>query len=113
MTDAHKTKLLISPSITEGLDLKGDLGRFAIFAKIPYPYLGDEWIKKRASIDQQWYLRQTVTNIIQGSGRIVRDKEDFGVTYILDTCWEHLYDSAKHLFPKWWKDALIVQGYGQ
>lgn len=107
MTDSHKTKLLISPSITEGLDLKGDLGRFAIFAKIPYPYLGDQWIKKRAEIDQQWYLRQTVTNIIQGSGRIVRDKEDEGVTYILDTCWEHLYDSAKHLFPKWWKDALI------
>lgn len=107
ITDHHKNKLLISPSITEGLDLKDDLSRFAIFAKIPYPYLGDEWIKKRAEIDQQWYYRQTVTNIIQGSGRIVRHKEDYGVTYILDTCWEQLYDNARHLFPTWWSDALI------
>ena len=39
--------VLLSPSMTEGIDIKGDLSRFQIICKIPYPYLGDPIIKKR------------------------------------------------------------------
>ena len=98
-------KLLISPSVTEGLDLKGDKGRFAIFAKVPYPYLGDAWVKKRMSLSNTWYSIQALIAIIQGGGRVVRTPDDWGHVYILDTSWEGLYRRAKYMIPKWWKDA--------
>ena len=44
---SRKPTVLISPSMTEGVDLKGELSRFQIICKVPYPYLGDKLIKKR------------------------------------------------------------------
>jgi len=98
-------KLLISPSVTEGLDLKDDKGRFAIFAKVPYPFLGDAWVKKRMSLSGTWYSIQALIAIIQGGGRVVRSPSDWGHVYILDSSWENLWRRAKFMIPKWWKDA--------
>ncbi len=102
----HEVKLLISPSITEGLDLNGDLGRFAIFVKVPYPYLGDQWVKKRADVSQEWYMKQAVINIVQGAGRVVRDVNDYGVTYMLDSCYDQLIKNAYYMFPEYWHEAV-------
>ena len=101
-------RILISPSSTEGLDLKGDLGKFAIFVKTPYPYLGDQWIKRRMDMSSEWYQRQTLINIIQGGGRIVRTEEDVGVVYIIDASFGYLYKTAHHMIPRWWKDAYTI-----
>lgn len=100
-----RAKLLISPSVTEGLDLKDDKGRFAIFAKVPYPFLGDAWVKKRMSLSNTWYSIQALIAMIQGGGRVVRGPTDWGHVYILDTAWENLYRRSKYMIPKWWKDA--------
>lgn len=100
--------LLISPSITEGLDLKHDKGRFAIIAKIPFPSLGDAWVKRRLQLSQGWYNRQTITGIIQGCGRVVRSPEDWGVVYILDESFTYLYNSTSSIIPNWWKDGLVI-----
>lgn len=100
--------LLISPSITEGMDLVGDRGRFAIIAKVPYPYLGDAWVKRRMQLSKDWYNRQTITGIIQGGGRVVRSMEDWGQVYILDESFAYLYKQTSPIIPKWWKDGLIV-----
>lgn len=97
--------LLISPSITEGLDLVDDQARFAIFAKVPFPYLGDQWIRKRLEMSQEWYQRRTLINVIQGGGRIVRSKEDHGIVYILDESWGYLYQTTYNKIPKWWLKA--------
>lgn len=98
-------KILISPSITEGLDLKHDKGRFAIFAKVPYPYLGDAWVKKRMELSTSWYSIQALIGMIQGGGRVVRSPDDWGNVYILDTAWDNLYRRSKYMIPKWWKEA--------
>lgn len=99
-------KILISPSITEGLDLKGDKGRFAIFAKTPYPFLGDAWVKRRMEMSQEWYSRQAMIGVIQGGGRVTRAHDDWGYTYILDSAFGQLYRSMQSKLPKWWKDAF-------
>lgn len=104
----HKPLLLISPSITEGMDLNNDRGRFALIAKVPYPYLGDAWIKRRMELSKNWYNRQTITGIIQGCGRVVRSSNDWGHVYILDGSFEYLYNQTSNIIPKWWKDGLIV-----
>ena len=97
--------VLISPSITEGLDLVDDLGRFAIFAKVPFGYLGDQWIKRRLQMSKEWYQRRALIDIIQGGGRVVRSKDDWGTVYILDASWEYLYSQAHQQVPSWWKKA--------
>lgn len=100
-----KPRILISPSSTEGLDLKEDLGRFAIFAKVPFGNLGDQWIKRRMELSTEWYQRQALINIIQGGGRVVRSKDDWGHVYILDGSFAYLYKSTYMMIPRWWRDA--------
>lgn len=99
--------ILISPSITEGLDLGEDKGRFAIFLKTPYPNLGDAWVARRSQISREWYNRQTMIGIMQGAGRIVRSKNDHGITYIVDASFNYLYYQMKPCIPQWWQDALL------
>jgi ATP-dependent DNA helicase DinG len=99
-------KILISPSITEGLDLKNDLGRFAIIAKVPFPFLGDRWIARRAEISRDWYNRQAMIAIIQGGGRVVRTEGDWGNTYIFDASFGMLLKFMRNKLPKWWLDSL-------
>lgn len=101
-------KLLISPSITEGLDLKDDKGRFAIFAKVPFPFLGDAWVKKRMDLSDSWYKRQALIAMIQGGGRVVRSKEDWGHVYILDSSFGYLLSQSKKMVPRWWQDSIQV-----
>lgn len=99
-------RLLISPSITEGLDLKDDKGRFAIFAKVPYPAMSDAWIKRRMSISNEWYNRQALIAIMQGAGRVVRSESDWGHVYILDSSFGNLMRNNKYMLPKWWIDSV-------
>lgn len=100
-----KPGVLISPSSTEGLDLKGDLGKFAIFCKVPFGSLGDQWIKRRMEMSKEWYQRRALIDIIQGGGRIVRGPEDTGSVYILDESWGFLFSQTARLVPPWWRDS--------
>lgn len=103
--DYPNPAVLISPSITEGLDLKYDLGRFGIIVKTPYPYLGDQWVKARMELSGEWYQRQTIIQVMQACGRIVRAADDTGITYILDGSWTYLYKLQAGNIPKWWREA--------
>lgn len=98
--------VLVSPSMTEGVDLKDDLSRFQVFMKMPFPYLGDEVTKKRMKLNEGWYPFVTARSIIQGVGRSIRNQEDTAQTYILDKCWEQFYRQNRHLFPKSFQDSL-------
>jgi Rad3-related DNA helicase len=109
-TNDSKPSLLISPSSMEGLDLKEDLGRFAIFVKVPYGNLGDAWIKRRQELSQEWYKRQALINVIQGGGRVVRSKDDWGHVFIMDSSWAYLYQSTRTMIPNWWKAAYHAIG---
>ncbi len=105
--DYGDPSVLISPSSTEGLDLKDDLGRFAIFCKVPFGYLGDKWIKTRMDISGEWYKRRALIDIIQGGGRVVRTETDWGTVFILDESWGYLFRTTKYMIPPWWKAAYF------
>lgn len=103
---SKKPSLLLSPSVTEGLDMVDDLSRFVIFAKVPYLSLGDKWVKRRMDNSNNWYLLNALKDILQGTGRIVRHHDDHGVAYILDESFDHLFKNMKHKIPKWWMSAF-------
>lgn len=106
-TNSKKATVLLSPSMTEGVDLKGDLSRFQIICKIPYPYLGDQIIRKRMNKYKNWYGLQTAKSIVQSCGRSIRSKKDTAVTYILDSDWNKFYSRNKNMFPKEFKTLLV------
>jgi ATP-dependent DNA helicase DinG len=103
---SKKPTVLISPSMTEGVDLKGELSRFQVICKVPYPYLGDKLIKKKMNKWQWWYPLQTAKTIVQSVGRSVRSNEDRAVTYILDSDFERFYKSNSSLFPAKFRECL-------
>lgn len=97
---SDKPTILLSPSMTEGVDLRDDLSRFQIICKIPYPYLGDKLIRKKMNKWKWWYPLQTAKTIIQSIGRSVRSKDDHATTYILDEDWDRFYRINRQFFPE-------------
>jgi len=111
MLDKHiKSKrptVLVSPSMTEGVDLKDDTSRFQVICKVPYPYLGDKLVKKRMYKWRWWYPLQTAKSIVQSVGRSIRSADDHAVTYILDDDWSRFFAKNKHMFPEDFKKSII------
>lgn len=93
-------KILMGPSILEGLDFEGDLCRFIIIAKLPYASLGDNLVKAKMEMFPRWYSYDCVNKITQGIGRGVRSETDFCSTYILDGCFANLVAREGNLFSK-------------
>jgi len=71
--------VMVSPSMDRGVDLPGDLCRFIIVLKIPYPNLGDPQVKRRTEFGDGWlwYSVQTIRSLIQATGRGNRSAEDY------------------------------------
>lgn len=91
--------VLVSPSMTEGVDLKDDLSRFQVICKLPFPYLGDQLVQKRKEKWDWWYSYETAKTLIQAMGRSIRNENDTAVTYILDEGWENFFRWNSGLFP--------------
>ena len=92
-------KVLVGPSLLEGLDLKDDKSRFQIFFKVPYPSLGDPLVKAKMTAFPGWYDWKTGIAIQQGAGRSIRSKDDWAITYILDGCFRSLINKPDFFPP--------------
>lgn len=102
-----KTKgaVIIGPSMIEGVDLKDDLSRFQIFMKVPFPSLGDEFIKRKMKLHNDWYNWKTMINIQQGIGRSIRNENDYAVTYCLDKSFVRMFNRSN--LTQSFKDRII------
>jgi ATP-dependent DNA helicase DinG len=98
--------VLLSPSMTEGVDLRDDASRFQVICKVPYPYLGDKLVTKRMHKWKWWYPLQTAKVVVQSVGRSVRSETDHAVTYILDSNWGHFYSKNRNVFPEDFRNCL-------
>jgi Rad3-related DNA helicase len=108
MNDKDNDKVLISPSLNEGISLDGDLSRFAIICKVPYASLGDKWISARLKESQNWYNIKTTQSIVQMCGRSIRSEEDYAITYLIDSDFVDFFKRNHSLFPNWWLETLKV-----
>lgn len=82
---------LMSPTIKEGKDFKGDLARVQIVVKCAK--LPPEGITKRIDAEiNGWYANKTATVMRQEYGRTTRSADDFSLTIYLD--------SAAHVFVR-------------
>lgn len=100
--------ILIGPSLSEGIDLPGDLCRFIIILKVPYASLKDKLVKAKMELFPSWYKADASNTIIQGIGRGNRSKDDWCITYIVDGCFGQLYIATKEQYPKELQDRIKV-----
>lgn len=103
---SDKPTVILSPSFVEGIDLLGEYSRFQIVIKMPFPYMGDNYIKSKMELVKNWYELMTIKSLVQGYGRSIRDYDDFADTYILDGDFGWFYNKHKDKFPSWYKSAI-------
>ncbi len=97
--------ILISPSLFEGVDLPGELSRFQILVKAPFPSLGDKRMKYILDKYPSIYNTITIMKMVQGAGRSVRSIDDHAVTYILDQNAQRLFNSVQNI----WKNEFNLR----
>jgi Rad3-related DNA helicase len=103
---SSEPSVLLSPSMTEGLDLKDDSSRFSIIVKVPYAPL-TPYVKARMERDPDWYAQQAALTIVQATGRSNRHKNDKAHHFILDSAFGYFVGKNEKMFPKYWLDSII------
>lgn len=98
--------VLLSPSMTEGVDLKDELCRFSILCKVPYLPINDPVVEARMSNNEQWYKYKAVMTIVQACGRGVRNETDFSDTYLIDPSFQGFMKQAQYHFPNWFLEGI-------
>jgi Rad3-related DNA helicase len=98
--NSKEPTVLVSPSLTHGVDLKDDLARFCIIVKLPYLPLSNKRIKKLFEVDKDWYENQMLNTLVQMCGRATRSKQDYSNTYILDGNSFRVLPKVKYKLPE-------------
>jgi Rad3-related DNA helicase len=102
--------VLLAPSFERGIDLPHDDCRLIVIAQLPYPYLKDKQVSARmhGKGGQVWYVVQTIRAVCQMTGRGMRSADDRCDSVILDARFGRMWREWKRLFPKWWRQAVIL-----
>jgi len=104
LLNSKPNAVICGPSLVEGVDLKDDLCRFMIFMKVPFLSMADRLTKKKMEIYPNWYNWVTMSNILQGLGRGIRNDKDWCKTYLLDASFDSFF--GRNYAPKWIQDRM-------
>ena len=95
-------EVFLSVKMEEALDLEGDLARWQVLCKAPYPNTRDSRVARRLEEGQWgWYYRAALRTVIQACGRIIRAPDDHGATYLADSSLLDLFERARTDMPDW------------
>ena len=98
--------VIVSPSMTFGIDLKDDLARFQIIVKAAYLPLGDNRIKRLFDVDKDWYTDKMLISLVQACGRGIRSKDDHCTTYIIDQAITDAVIANRAKLPKYFVERF-------
>ena len=99
--------VFLSVKMEEALDLEGELCRWQVLCKAPYPNTRDSRVAQRLEDGQWgWYYRAALRTVIQACGRVVRAPDDHGATYLADSSLLDLFERARTDMPDWFADQV-------
>ena len=104
-SESDERAILIGASIKDGVDFKGDLCRFQIIFKVPYPQLNEQ-VNYRKNLDPKWYYYQAVMSLMQAYGRGIRDSDDYCDMYIIDSDFKNLFSFNRNFFNEYFIEAM-------
>ena len=100
---------------SEGINFPNDEARMVICIGMPYPNLSDIKVKlKKDFLDEkykkekkgyngwQWYREEAMVAVNQSLGRLIRNKDDFGIMI----CFGIEFEINKNLFSNWIKKNM-------
>jgi Rad3-related DNA helicase len=100
--------VIVSPSMSGGINLYGPLAEFAIILKIPYPTLGSKKIIAKKESNKDFYANATISELCQMYGRTIRSENDKSDTFILDSNFSDLLKYNSDKIPKYFTEAIKV-----
>jgi len=86
--------LIISPNLFVGVDLPGNESTYQIMIKAPFASLGDARMQYIIQNHPVVYQTEALFKILQGFGRSNRSKDDYSVTYCIDSNIEKVFRKA-------------------
>lgn len=105
---SSKNSVLVSPSMSEGVDLPGEQCRFQVIYKLPFMTLSEQ-VRKRLNEDEEWYDYRTCISLVQTFGRGIRFDGDYCTTYVVDSRFNDFIRKDKkenHFIPDYVLDAI-------
>ena len=102
-----KDSVLVSSSMTEGIDLHDDLSTFQIIVKLPWESLGNLRTKTLSEEVPLWYSNKMWQKLLQASGRSVRSHEDYAETFVLDASFSFQHKKFSKYLPEYFEKRLI------
>jgi Rad3-related DNA helicase len=105
--ESDNPTVLVSPSLTHGIDLKDDLARFQIIVKAPFLPLTNKRIKTLFDGDKQWYQNKMLCSLVQACGRGIRSVNDHCVTYILDATVLDALRNNVNILPRYFIERFV------
>ncbi|WP_158854739.1 helicase C-terminal domain-containing protein [Halorhabdus sp. CUG00001] len=105
-------EVFLSVKMEEALDLEGDLCRWQLLCKAPYPNTRDSRVARRLEDGAwAWYYRTALRTVIQACGRIIRAPDDHGATYLADSSLLDLFERARSDMPGWFQEQVDRMGH--
>ena len=99
--------VLVACGMSEGVDLSYDLARWQVVCKVPYRSLADSKSRENCKRNPHLYAWWAIRTLIQATGRVCRNPDDYGVTYILDSNFSRLVQEWPDLWPKYYLHSII------
>lgn len=100
-------KVMVASGMYEGIDLADDLARWQVICKVPWANLTEPAMQYLAQQDPEGYANEAARLVVQAYGRVCRNPNDFGETFIVDRSFRRLYNDYRELFPGWFCDAVL------
>lgn len=108
--EEHRTRkdsVLVSSSMTEGVDLHDDLSTFQIIVKLPWDSLANLRTKTLSEEVPLWYANKMWQKLVQASGRSIRSQTDYAETFILDASFRFQHKKFSGYLPEYFEKRLI------
>lgn len=100
--------IIVSPSISEGVDFPYEMCRWQIIGKIPFENPHDPVIAARIEQNEHYLLYRACQKIMQMVFRGMRAEDDWCETAVIDGTWQHwFYRRARTFFADYFNAAVI------
>jgi len=103
-----KPSVFLSTNMSEGLNLKDNLCRYQIYAKIGFPNTMDKRVAKRLELGHWvWYYLEAMTDIEQASGRATRSVDDYSEMFIYDSSFATMFTKYGKYMKPWFRQRMV------
>ena len=107
--DSPSPSVLVSPSVTRGWDFPGDLCRYIVIAKIPFPDTRDPVVAARKDGDPDFSGFEIMQTLVQEAGRGTRSPDDWCEVFVTDGNWGHVWMNNSQHAPEFFRKRLRKQ----